>query len=114
MPRKKEDISDEPIPLTPEEENNLFKQDGVLAMWLAQNRKLNEMAKALNAYTLQLDGDDKAFERWVTMSVKQKEILDAIDYVKALVVKEYGSTDVNEDTLQSTNILERHIQKKGK
>lgn len=102
------------VPLTAEEVLALITPDGNLAMYLAQNRKANELAQAIDTYRLRLDGEDKGFERWLSASLKLKEISENLDFLKQLVSKEYGIENLNEETLASTNMLEQFLHSKKK
>lgn len=108
---KKEPIQDQPT-FSAEEDRLLKTQDGVMALYIAQNRKVNETAKALSTYTVNLMGDDKGFERWHKLSTTLKDLVEGLEYLRTLVVKQYGTDQVDESNLKETNILEQFISDK--
>ena len=90
--KRKEDSGDEMQSLRDEVErlnNELsnFKSDGNFGLFFALNRKLNELAMSLNSFELDLQAEDKAFERYIKLSTSLKETIEASNWLRINYLK---------------------------
>lgn len=56
--------------------------DGRVAMFVALNTKLIDMAKAVKESTIDLNGDDKVTERIIKISLEVKEISENLKWLR--------------------------------
>jgi len=68
-------------------ELNLYKQDGMYALFFALNRKINELSASLNSITLDLNGDDKTFERFQKLTSSLKDMVDSVNWLRVNYLK---------------------------
>ena len=112
---KQKDIQEEikdSIQLTDAEVRRLYEKDGSLGLYLSQNRKLNEVKDTLNRVVIDLDSDDKRFERWILLTKASKELHENVEYLKAALLKEYGIEQLTEQVHESSNVVEKIIKNK--
>lgn len=86
---KKAATPEEPKILTPEEEIvrlkeiiRSFEEDGMVALFFSLNRKANEMAAIINSSAITLTGNDKAFERFLTLIEKVDKLNVLLDKMR--------------------------------
>ena len=60
-----------------EKELELYRQDGIVGMYYALNKKLNELTKAIDSADINFaDKDDKSFDRLMKAMVECKYIAE--------------------------------------
>jgi len=72
---------------TLKEELLLYKQDGMYALFFSLNRKINELSVSLNSITLDLNGDDKTFERFQKLTSSLKDMVDSVNWLRVNYLK---------------------------
>lgn len=111
--KEKEQEEKQPYVPTTEELMALFTEDGISGMYFAMNRKLNEIAKALNGTTLELDGDDKVFERFMKLAVDNRDVVDNMLFLENKLKERFKVEDVEQVAAKNTPILEQFVKQKN-
>ncbi len=65
-----------------EEELAIYKSDGMFALYFSLNRKLNELSKSLNGFTLDLTSDDKTFDRFQKLTTSLKDMVESANWLR--------------------------------
>lgn len=66
-----------------EEELELYRQDGIVGMYYALNKKLNELTKAIDGADINFaDKDDKSFDRLMKAMVECKYIAENMKWLR--------------------------------
>jgi hypothetical protein len=66
-----------------EEELKLYRQDGIVGMYYALNKKLNELTKAIDGADINFsDKDDKSFDRLMKAMVECKYIAENMKWLR--------------------------------
>jgi hypothetical protein len=65
-----------------EEENLLYKQDGMHALYFSLNRKMNELAASMNGFTLDFKSDDKSFDRFQKVTGSVKDMVESAAWLR--------------------------------
>lgn len=77
MKKITKDITDTPPHFFSNDEKvMLYETNGIVGDYFASNRKINEMNNVQNNYAIDLNADDKAFERWMKWMTEKKDILE--------------------------------------
>jgi hypothetical protein len=78
-------LEDEVIKLMSEQ--SIYRQDGNFGLFFALNRKQNELASSLNAFVLDIQGEDKAFERYIKLTTTLKDTVEATNWLRINYLK---------------------------
>jgi hypothetical protein len=65
-----------------EDELTIYKSDGMFALYFSLNRKLNELSKSLNSFSLDLTSDDKAFDRFQKLTTSLKDMVESANWLR--------------------------------
>lgn len=66
-----------------EEELELYRQDGIVGMYYALNKKLNELTRAIDAADINFaDKDDKSFDRLMKAMIECKYIAENMKWLR--------------------------------
>jgi len=68
-------------------EQAIYRQDGNFGLFFALNRKQNELASSLNAFVLDIQGEDKAFERYIKLTTTLKDTVEATNWLRINYLK---------------------------
>lgn len=110
---KDKEPKEELKPITTEELMALFTEDGIAGLYFAMNRKLNEIATALNGTTLELDGDDRAFERFLKLAVDNKDVVENMTFMENKLKERFKTDDVESVRGAKTPILEDYVKNRN-
>lgn len=75
-------MSDKDLIKQLEDELLIYKSDGMFALYFSLNRKLNELSKSLNSFTLDLTSDDKTFDRFQKLTTSLKDMVDSTNWLR--------------------------------
>jgi hypothetical protein len=95
------------------EELQLYKQDGMYALFFALNRKINEPSASLNSITLDLNGDDKTFERFQKLTSSLKDMVDSVNWLRVNYLK-MDETEAKEAEKKGVPLIEQLINENKK
>lgn len=65
-----------------EKELLIYKSDGMFALYFSLNRKLNELSKSLNNFSLDLTSDDKTFDRFQKLTTSLKDMVESANWLR--------------------------------
>lgn len=65
-----------------EEELLVYKQDGMYALYFSLNRKMNELSRSMNNFTLDFTSDDRSFDRFQKVTTSLKEMVDSASWLR--------------------------------
>ena len=65
-----------------EKELMIYKSDGMFALYFSLNRKLNELSKSLNNFSLDLTSDDKTFDRFQKLTTSLKDMVESANWLR--------------------------------
>lgn len=65
-----------------EDELKIYKSDGMFALYFSLNRKLNELSKSLNSFSLDLTSDDKTFDRFQKLTTSLKDMVESANWLR--------------------------------
>jgi hypothetical protein len=66
-----------------EDELALYRQDGIIGLYYSLNKKLNELAKAIDKAEIDFGSrDDKSFERLMKAMVESKSIAENMKWLR--------------------------------
>jgi len=60
----------------------MYKQDGMYALYFSLNRKMNELSRSMNAFTLDFTSDDRSFDRFQKVTTSLKEMVDSASWLR--------------------------------
>jgi hypothetical protein len=66
-----------------EKELEMYRQDGIVGMYYSLNKKLNQLAQAIDSATIDFSSrDDKSFERLMKAMVESKLIAENMKWLR--------------------------------
>lgn len=65
-----------------EDELLMYKQDGMYALYFSLNRKMNELSRSMNNFTLDFTSDDRSFDRFQKVTTSLKEMVDSASWLR--------------------------------
>lgn len=65
-----------------EEELLLYKQDGMFALYFSLNRKMNELSRSMNDFTLDFRSDDRSFDRFQKITTSLREMVESANWLR--------------------------------
>jgi hypothetical protein len=65
----------------------LYKEDGMFGLYFSLNRKINELSKSLNSFTLDITKDDKTFDRFQKLTSNLKDMVESADWLRVNYLK---------------------------
>lgn len=68
-------------------ELQLYKQDGMFALYFSLNRKINELSASLNSFTLDITADDKGFDRFQKLTASLKDMVESTTWLRVNYLK---------------------------
>ena len=95
------------------QELQLYKQDGMYALFFSLNRKINELSASLNSITLDLNGDDKTFERFQKLTSSLKDMVDSVNWLRVNYLK-MDETEAKEAEKKGVPLIEQLINENKK
>jgi len=98
---------------TLKEELLLYKQDGMYALFFALNRKINELSASLNSITLDLNGDDKTFERFQKLTSSLKDMVESVNWLRVNYLK-MDESETKEAEKKGIPLIEQLINENKK
>ena len=98
---------------TIKEELLLYKSDGMYALFFALNRKINELSISLNSITLDLNGDDKTFERFQKLTSSLKDMVDSVNWLRVNYLK-MDEEEAKEAEKKGVQLIEQLINENRK
>jgi len=90
-----------------------YQQDGMYALFFSLNRKLNELSASLNSITLDLNGDDKTFERFQKLTSSLKDMVDSVNWLRVNYLK-MDETEAKEAEKKGVPLIEQLINENKK
>lgn len=91
------------------------EEDGVRGFLVVINRKMNQIARSIDAYEFQIDStEDKAFERFWAAATKFKDLAKDMEDMK--IQYKIKEEDIKDDPVKKKPPMERMVlnQDKGK
>lgn len=89
-----------------------YEQDGMYSTYFAQNRKVNEIAKSLNSFTLSLTEDDKTFERFMAYQKGQPAVIKNLNSLRSDYLK-MDESALDKIAENGVPLIERRAQMNG-
>jgi hypothetical protein len=65
-----------------EDELLLYKQDGMFALYFSLNRKMNELSRSMNDFTLDFRSDDRSFDRFQKITTSLREMVESANWLR--------------------------------
>jgi hypothetical protein len=65
-----------------EDELLMYRQDGMYALYFSLNRKMNELSRSMNNFTLDFTSDDRSFDRFQKVTTSLKEMVDSASWLR--------------------------------
>jgi hypothetical protein len=89
-----------------EDELLIYKSDGMFSLYFSLNRKLNELAKSLNSFTLDLTSDDKTFDRFQKLTTSLKDMVESANWLRNNFLK-MSEDEANEAEKKGVPLIEQ-------
>jgi|GEM_PF-1659030 len=96
-----------------EEKISTYEQSGIVGFYFAMNRKLNEMAEALNDTLVKLDSDDKVFERFMKIAVESRDTVENLLFLETKIKEIFKVEDIDETKGSKTPLIETVIKQRN-
>jgi hypothetical protein len=95
-----------------QKELELYRQDGIVGMYYSLNKKLNQLAQAIDSATIDFSSrDDKSFERLMKAMVESKLIAENMKWLRT----EFALTgDEEKDKNSNRRPLIEELSRHGK
>jgi hypothetical protein len=93
-------------------ENQNYRLDNIYKLFFAMNRKAGEIADGLNDATLQLEGEDKVFERFLKLVEKLEPLVKTLASLRQDYLK-IPEEEVAEAEKKGIPPIERRAKKKN-
>lgn len=65
-----------------EDELLLYQQDGMFALYFSLNRKMNELSRSMNDFTLDFRADDRSFDRFQKITTSLREMVESASWLR--------------------------------
>lgn len=65
-----------------EDELLLYQQDGMFALYFSLNRKMNELSRSMNDFTLDFRADDRSFDRFQKITTSLREMVESANWLR--------------------------------